>query len=121
VTEPTENERREMNERLARAMGWRETTEADEFGPLFKYVGPNGTDYCQGWPDFTRDAEASRELVGWLAVQDRTIQGRFVRRLRDDTTDVDLCYELRILTASPLLIAMAADAATERSDNESSM
>jgi hypothetical protein len=50
---------------------------------------------------------ACHDLVVWLATQQRHIQQRFVFAVRDETTDVDLCYELRILTADPAIKAEA--------------
>lgn len=96
MIEPTENERRELNARLARAMGW-------------TAVEP---------PDFTRDPAASRELVVWLAEQDYATWGQFSAFLLDAqmTLEVQECGNWEdvtraALTASPLLIAQAADAA----------
>lgn len=119
MIEPSEQERRALNEALARAMGYHTMSQIFGDSVLWFLCSPDGlrisvtcwddeSDCWEDAPDFTRDASASRELVLWLAGQGRIIQGRFVRKLRDDTIDVELCYELRILTADPLLIAQAA-------------
>ena len=125
MTEPTENERRQINERLARAMGWTNirwhSVNAENPTVSAKYF--EGADFAVGTdplghnfvvpPDFTRSAEASRELVGWLGA-DSSLWPHFKAYLRQqwrETTPVGAEWERWLLTADPLLIAMAADAA----------
>ncbi len=137
MTEPTERERRELNERLARAMGWRtKFWESPEYAcprlsgyRLFRPDGsvesapPAGASEALAWsfaPDFTRDPAASRELVLWLAAG-REKWERFVSALvpvRLTFTSTFMSVQewaamvnqvaSALMTADPLLIARAA-------------
>jgi len=115
MTEPTENERAELNERLARAMGeWPVTAKWN--------CGLSDCSICEQKnaaiepPDFTRDLEASRELVLWLAGQRRDgglgaeRWRKFCKVILPDTRYLPTVFDIaaEALTADPLLIARAA-------------
>lgn len=116
MTEITETERQALNARLARAMGWTMIQSASEWLDLFRWQSPDGKTQRQEPPDFARSAEASRELVGWLAADDeRWIefeQGmlREFGKLRGKGNWAQ-SFVRWVVTADPLLIAQAADAA----------
>lgn len=63
---------------------------------------------CLDIPNPYESAADKDKLVAWLAKQERHVQQRFIFAVRDETTDVDLCYELRIMTAPREIIADAA-------------
>lgn len=135
MTEPTDTERRELNERLARATGYR-AAPSKEYTGYWVFLDPRGeicTDYEGGaflfssenhaWgnccPDFTRDPAASRELVVWLAAQDAAgafFFGSFLYHLEKALISAGVHMggtinrQREFMTASPLLIAIAADA-----------
>ena len=136
MTEPTENERRQINERLARAMGWTNIRwhSVNVENPTVSAKYFEGADFAVGTdplghnfvvpPDFTRSAEASRGLVVWLTSplnsearsrEDVKRWGCFTdtlwRELDLDGDDYPWLITEKLLTAPPLLIAMAADEA----------
>jgi hypothetical protein len=118
----TEQQQRAASAELAQRMGitiekrWQHVT--DSSWCLYDVRLPGGTylgAHCGSieeahalLPDYFTDHAASWELVAWLAKQDRGIQREFVFSLREATNEVDLCYELRLLTAEPSVIARAA-------------
>ena len=129
MTEPTENERRQINERLARAMEWdfipypSEAVNALE-PDRGEWYTPKGKLYGDEPPDFTLSTAASRELVVWLTSplnsearsrEDVKRWGCFTdtlwRELDLDGDDYPWLITEKLLTAPPLLIAMAADEA----------
>lgn len=91
---------------LARAMGW--TTREAVPGITKIWFTPDGIYSPSGCPNPYESAEDKDALVAWLAKQERHVQQRFIFAVRDETTDVDLCYELRIMTAPREVIADAA-------------
>lgn len=135
MTEPTETERAELNARLARAMGipddrWafqciKEDHLLDGHGPhafCLTCAAPVNKSALVP-PDFTRDPAASRELVLWLKSQPVGIARHFIAESCHQLWPQDEIFvssmridDLRffdLLLASPLLIAIAADAATK--------
>ena len=113
--------REQMCVDLARAMGYAAIRIAGVPSGFVAWIAPDGNRQFGGYiyespeqafvecaPDYFTNHAACHELVVWLATQQRHIQQRFVFAVRDETTDVDLCYELRILTAEPAIIAEAA-------------
>lgn len=112
MTKPiSEQERREINEALARAMGYHTRISVT--------CWDDESDCWEDAPDFTRDASASRELVLWLAKQDEFTQSLFLTRLaKSVVSDWDgqrRTWErqwarivMAILIADPLTIARAA-------------
>ena len=95
---------------LARAMEWDFIPSSSETAlpDVGEWYTPLGKIYGDEPPDPFTDHAACHALVAWLATQQRNIQQRFVFAVRDETAHVDLCYELRILTAEPAVIAEAA-------------
>jgi hypothetical protein len=117
MSEPTREQKRRD---LARAMGWT----VKRYGGRLELVRPDGgfanpfsdsypaafMTEAEAWqyaPNYFTSHEACHDLVKWLATQQRHIQQGFIFAVRDETTDVDLCYELRILTADPAIKAEA--------------
>jgi predicted metal-binding protein len=100
----TEQQQRAASAELAQRIGWRE----GEFAAI--WFPPDGNLKCvqADPPNYFTDPVASRELVLWLAKQERSIQREFVFALREATDEADLCYELRLLTAHLPVIARAA-------------
>lgn len=104
-----DEQRKEINATIARAMGWTRT--ADE--PNYGYEWRDGTGMLQySLPDFTHNAAASRSLVEWLDMQDGKTQASFrdllwmhleVERIYSDWRDA-----LFWLTAPMEAIAQAA-------------
>ncbi len=118
MIEPTEQERREMNEKLARAMGWKKC-DPYQWGS-FCWFAPKGSERRKQPPDYTGDPAASRELVLWLAA-DRKKRERFVSALvpvRLTFTSTFMSVQewaamvnqvaSALMTADPLIIARAA-------------
>lgn len=126
----TETERVELNERLARAM-FREAkvlTCGRAGVNVMLFSPPDSGQTNWKYFDFTRDLAASRELVLWLAGsnQDTLISEDgnplpwriFLDALWDHCDVILRAHETQpeaflrwVLTADPLLIALAADAA----------
>jgi hypothetical protein len=109
-----------LNKRLARAMGWQEQVEMP-----FAWYSPGCKMQLDDCPDFANDFLAKQELVEWLAADD-DLWFVFIRRLIGfikwpeqqspkavfDSTFAKAVSEVRyFMTASPLTIALAADAA----------
>ncbi len=124
MTEPTEQERREINEALARAM-WPEAEIVQSLSGLDVriYDKPNETRSWYG-VDFTCPGDASRELVLWLAADEKRFD-LFVPQLQQSLgifeindamcwdTGTEIVVNLieifrRLLLADPLIIAQAA-------------
>jgi len=119
----TDDERNEINARLARAMGWKLEDDwghwqhwrsPDEYK---RSVRPSYGEYPAG--DFTRDPAASRELVKWIAKQNTKIKRTFVDAVSPKLGDA-CCFTdapldenmiLDAMTAPLESIALAADAA----------
>jgi len=129
MIEPTESERRELNERLARARGWTLLVDGywqswQDANGAVKNIRPSCGEFPAG--DFTRDPAASRELVLWLKSQPVGIARHFIAEICHQLWPQDEIFvssmridDLRffdLLLASPLLIAIAADAATGGKD-----
>ncbi len=125
MTEPTEQERREINETLARARGWRwpdcpQGQRLDKWLSLRQQDGrmlPPGKKLQKDLsmpPDFTRDPAASRELVGWLAnTQEPEVIQAFAARVRTAVSPftpkmISLTEAVWMMAADPLTIARAA-------------
>lgn len=116
MTEITEQERRTLNETLARAMGWTNITYRSDWS-WYEAIKPDGQTEAR-LPDFTRNPAAKQELVLWLAIQSESVRLDFLDSLLSElkveysTWRPTLIFAL--LTADPLLIARAAAAAMEQ-------
>lgn len=129
MTEPTESERRQLNERLARAMGWTLLVDGhwqswQDANGAVKNVRPSYGEYSAG--DFTRDLAASQELLLWLKSQPSGITRHFIAEICHQLWPQDEIFvssmridDLRffdLLLTDPLLIAIAVAQAIGGSD-----
>lgn len=105
----TEQQQRAANAELARRMGWTVKIEGGKFNAAKKpsWYSPEGKYSPLGLPDYFNSPAASRELMVWLAKQDKDIQFDFIRIIDESIPD-GTPYMIGILTTPLPVIARAA-------------